>query len=218
MKRSGFLWVFIGFPLLMMAMSFCLPLLTRLKSETLPLHIVSWSWRGKVEYRVRVVDLDADGQDEIVFYDNGWWWGEWDGKPPAFQKIPIPIQAEEGISRISNLPSNIFAAHPDPYDYVPPTPVPAPSSPPAPPMGFAPAGPPAPPAIPTPPVLSAPLTPAPNTSRLVDIWLVTRAKEQWKVVLRKIYISITQSDPSVFVGDWDKDGRANECYSQSMTV
>ncbi|MGQ9521023.1 MAG: hypothetical protein ACUVTP_13230, partial [Candidatus Fervidibacter sp.] len=155
----------------MVAVSFCLPLLTGLKSETLPLHIVSWEWQGKAGW-CSGVDLDADGQDEIVFYDNGWWWAEWDGKPPTFQKIPIPIQAEEGrISHIPNLPSNIFAAHPYP-SYLPSTPVLAPSPPSARPMMEALHGASVPPAAP--PAQSAPpaSVPTPNTSIIMDIWLV----------------------------------------------
>lgn len=182
MKRSGFLWVFIGFTFLMMTISFCLPLLTRLKSETLPLHIVSWPWPGKELYHLRVVDLDADGQDEIVFYHKGWWWAEWEGKPPTFQKIPIPTQATKG-----RMGYNIFVAYPNPYI----SPTPARSSPSAHPMIGAPS--------------------PPSTSRPIDIWLVTRAKEQWKVVSRQIHISTSRPESVfVFVGDWDRDGRAND--------
>lgn len=166
----------------------------------LPLHIVSWSWQGKGVGYLSVVDLDADGRDEIVFCDDsGWWWAEWDGKPPIFQKIPIPTQAKgRSLSNIPNLPSNIFTAHPFP--------LPAPSSPSATPMGFALAG----PSVPTATVAPPAPTPPPNTSRPIDIWLVTRAKEQWKVVSRQIHISTSQPEPRVSVGDWDRDGRAND--------
>ncbi|MGQ9728996.1 MAG: hypothetical protein ACUVSC_10850 [Candidatus Fervidibacter sp.] len=46
-------------------------------------------------------------------------------------------------------------------------------------------------------------------TRTIVVVLVTRAKEQWKVVSRQIQSSIIEQ-PAIFVGDWDEDGRAND--------
>lgn len=54
--------------------------------ERLPLQAIAWSWRDEMEV-VRIVDLDADERDEVIFCDwNSWWWAEWDGQAMTPQK------------------------------------------------------------------------------------------------------------------------------------
>jgi hypothetical protein len=74
-------WVFISCLAVMLVVA--VRLAWQPQPEPLPLHAIAWSWRDKIN-ALLIVDLNADGRDEIVFRDaNGWWWAEWDGQAMA---------------------------------------------------------------------------------------------------------------------------------------
>jgi hypothetical protein len=101
-------WVFISCLAVMLVVA--VRLAWQPQPEPLPLHAIAWSWRDKIK-ALFIVDLNADGRDEIVFRDaNGWWWAEWDGQAMTPQKMPIPAKARVVCANRFGLPSNILVA------------------------------------------------------------------------------------------------------------
>ncbi len=101
-------WVFIG--CLAVTLVVTVRLAWRPQPERLSLQAVVWSWRDEMK-TLHIVDLNADGRDEIVFCDaNGWWWAEWDGQATMPQKMPIPAKARVVCANRLGLPSNILVA------------------------------------------------------------------------------------------------------------
>ncbi|MFA0764098.1 MAG: hypothetical protein XFASWVDF_001835 [Candidatus Fervidibacter sp.] len=152
-------WVFISCLAVMLVVA--VRLAWQPQPEPLPLHAIAWSWRDKIK-ALLIVDLDADGRDEIVFRDaNGWWWAEWDGQAMTPQKMPIPAKASVVCANRFGLPSNILVA-------------------------------------------SLENQPASrNNPAIRNLWLVTRAKGEWRTLSRKGRRTMT-------VTDWDGNGRADD--------